>query len=54
MVISVNTEDVVDDLDKLREQYELLDFSNLNIDHKLFSNEYRKIPGYMKTETPKG
>ena len=31
----------------------MLDFSNLNKDHKLFSNEFEKIPGYLKIETPK-
>ena len=31
----------------------MFDFSNLDKEHKLFSNEFKKIPGYLKTETPK-
>ena len=53
MVISVKTKDYVDDLDKLQEQYKINDFSNLNKDHKLFSNEFKKLPRYIKVETPK-
>ena len=31
----------------------MFDFSNLDKQHKLFSKEYKKIPGYLKIETPK-
>ena len=52
-VMSVKTTDIVNGLDKLQDQYKKFDFSNLNKDHKLFSNEFKKIPGYLKIETPK-
>ena len=53
LVISVRTKDIVNDLDKLQEQYRMFDFSNLDKEHKLFSNDFMKIPGYLKKETPK-
>ena len=52
-VMSIRTTDIVNDLSKLQDQYKMFDFSNLNKDHKLFSNEFKKIPGYLKIETPK-
>ena len=52
-IMSVMTMDIVYDLNKLQEQYKIFDFSNLNKEHKLFSNEFKKIPGYLKLETPK-
>ena len=52
-IMSIKTTNLVNDLNKLQEQYKLFDFSNLNKEHKLFSNEYKKIPGYLKIETPK-
>ena len=52
-VMSVRTTDIVYDLDKLQDQYKIFDFSNLNREHNLFSNEFKKIPGYLKIETPK-
>ena len=51
-VMSIKTMDIVYDLSKLQEGYKLFDFSNLNKEHKLFSNDYKKIPGYLKIETP--
>ena len=51
--MSVRTTDIVSDLNKLQDQYTMFDFSNLNKEHKLFSNEFKKIPGYLKIETPK-
>ena len=41
-IMSVKTTDIVYDLNKLQEQYNLFDFSNLNKEHKLFSNELKK------------
>ena len=52
-IMSVKTTDIVNDLSILQNRYKLFDFSNLNKEHKLFSNEYKKIPGYLKIETPK-
>ena len=53
MVMSFKTKNLVHDLDKLQDQYKLLDFCNLSKDHKLFSNEFKKKLGYLKIETPK-
>ena len=53
LVISVRTTDIVNDLDKLQEQYRMFDFSNLDKGHKLFWNDSKKIPGYLKNETHK-
>ena len=52
-IMSIKTTDNVNDLSKLQDQYKMFDFSNLNKEHKLFSNEFKKIPGYLKIETPK-
>ena len=52
-IMSIKTTNVINDLSNLQEQYNLFDFSNLSKDHQLFSNEYKKIPGYLKIETPK-
>ena len=52
-VMSNKTTNIVNDLGKLQDQYEMFDFSNLNKEHKLFSNEFKKIHGYLKRETPK-
>ena len=52
-IMSLTTKDIVNDLSKLQDQYNLFDFSNLNKEHKLFSNDFKKIPGYLKIETPK-
>ena len=52
-IMSLKTKDIVNDLSKLQDQYKMFDFSNLNKEHKLFSNDFKKIPGYLKIETPK-
>ena len=52
-IMSIKTTDIVNDLSNLQDQYKMFDFSNLNKEHKLFSNEFKKIPGYLKIETPK-
>ena len=46
--MSIKTTDIVNDLEKLQNQYKMFDFSNLNKEHKLFSNEFKKIPGSSK------
>ena len=51
--MSIKTKDIVYDLSNLQDQYKMFDFSNLNKEHRLFSNEFKKIPGYLKIETPK-
>ena len=52
-IMSIKTTNLINDLSNLQEQYNLFDFSNLSKEHKLLSNEYKKIPGYLKIETPK-
>ena len=52
-IMSIKTKDIVYDLIKLQNQYQMFDFSNFNKEHQLFSNEYEKIPGYLKIETTK-
>ena len=49
-VLSINTENIIQDLHNLKD---LFDFSNLNEDHELFSNENKKVLGKFKIETPK-
>ena len=51
--MSVRTTDIVNDLENLQHQYKMFDFSNLDKEHKLFSDEFKKIPGYLKIETTK-
>ena len=51
--MSIKTTNLVNDLSNLQEQYKIFDFINLNKEHKLFSNEFKKIPGYLKIETPR-
>ena len=51
-IMSLTSKNTVNDLSKLQEQYNLFDFSNLNKEHILFSNKYKKTPGYLKIETP--
>ena len=52
-VMSIRTTDIIKDLSKLPDQYKMFDFSNLNKEHKIFWNDFKKIPGYLKMETPK-
>ena len=49
-VLSMNTKDVFEDWKNLEE---LFDFSNLDKNHELFSNENKKVIGEFKIETPK-
>ena len=49
-VLSVNTKNIIQDLHNLKEYF---DFSNLNKDHELFSDENKKVLGKFKIETPK-
>ena len=51
-VMSVRTMDIVNDLDKIQDQNKMFDFSNLKEEYKLFSNEFKKIRGHLKIETP--
>ena len=48
MVLSIKTKDIVEDLYNLRDFFE---FSNLNKEHKLFSEENKKVVGIFKIET---
>ena len=49
-VLSVNTKDILKDLKNLEVMF---DFSNLDENHKLFSNINKKVNGKFKIETPK-
>ena len=49
-VLSVNTKDVIKDLKNLED---IFDFSNLDKNHKLFSNKNKKVLGKFKIEAPK-
>ena len=49
-ILSVNTKDVIKDLKNLED---IFDFSNLDKNHELFSNENKKVIGKFKIETPK-
>ena len=49
MVLSIKTQDIVNDLQNLSN---LFDFSNLNRDHELFSEENKKVVGKFEFETP--
>ena len=44
-VINVRTTDILNDSDKVQDQYKMFDFSNLDKEHKLFSIELKKVPG---------
>ena len=52
-IMSIKTTDIVNDLSNLQHQHKMFVFSNLNKEHKLTSNEFKKIPGYLEIETPK-
>ena len=49
-VLSIETENINNDLKNLQD---LFDFSNLDKNHKLFSNNNKKVVGKFKIETPK-
>ena len=49
-VLSVNTKDIIKDLKTLED---IFDFSNLDKNHKLFSNKNKRVIGFFKIETPK-
>ena len=49
-VLSVNTKDIFKDL---KNPEDIFDFSNLDKNHKLFSNKNKKVIGFFKIETPK-
>ena len=49
-VLSVNTNDIIRDLKTLED---IIDFSNLDKNHDLFSNKNRKVIGNFKIETLK-
>ena len=49
-VLSVNTKNIIKDLKNLED---IFDFSNLDKNHKLFSNKNKRCIGYSKIETPK-
>ena len=49
-VLSVNTKDVIKDFKNLED---IIDFSNLDKNHELFSNKNKKVLGRFKIETPK-
>ena len=46
----LNTKNIIQDLHNLKEYF---DFSNLDKNHELFSNENKKVLGKFKIETPK-
>ena len=52
-VMSIKTNNIVNDLKELQELYQLYDFHNLNKNHILYNTDLKKIPGYLKIETPK-
>ena len=41
--MSIKNTDLVNDLSNLQKQYKMFGFSNLNKEHKLFSNELKKF-----------
>ena len=49
-VLSLKTKHITKKLKKL---YDIIDFSNLDENHELFSNENKKVFGKFKIETPK-
>ena len=49
-VLSVNTKDIIKDLKNLED---IFDFSNLDLNHELFSKKNKKVIGKFKIETPK-
>ena len=49
LVLSANTKDIIKDMRNLED---IFDFSNLDKNHKLFSNKNKKVIGKFKIETP--
>ena len=49
-VLSSNTKDIIKDLNNLED---IIDCSNLDKDHEIFSNKNKKVNGKFKFETPK-
>ena len=49
-VLSIKTENIIKDLKNLEDSF---DFSNLDVNHELFSNKNRKDIGKFKIETSK-
>ena len=49
-VLSVKTKDIIKDLKNLED---LIDFSNLNENHELFSSKNKKMIGKFQIDTPK-
>ena len=50
LFLSMKTKDIIKDLKNLED---IFDFSNLDENHELFSNRYKKVIGKFKIETPK-
>ena len=49
-ILTVNTKDIIKDLKNLED---IFDFSNLDENHELFSNENKKVIGKFKNECPR-
>ena len=49
-VLSVNTKDIIKDLKNLED---IFDFSNLDMNHDLYSNKNKRVIGKFKIESPK-
>ena len=50
IILSMRTEKIIEDLRNLED---IFDFSNLDENHELFSEENKKVTGKFKIETPK-
>ena len=50
MILNMKTDNIINDLKKLED---LFDFSNLDENHELFSNDNKRLFGIFKIETPK-
>ena len=50
MILSMKTKDIIKDLKNLED---IIDFSNLDEKHDLFSERNKKVIGIFKIETPK-
>ena len=50
MILSMKTKDIIKDLKNLED---IFDFSNLDENHKLYSERNKKVIGKFKIETPK-